>query len=87
VIPVAILSPDLQAKADHTPNVQVNLIVRLKDDPAMHLAEIASLGWIVRRTFSLTPSVAIQGPASASLTLAKKPWVIAIEEDKPVHTL
>ena len=84
---MASLSPDLKAKAERTPNEQVDLIVRLKDDPATHFEELLSLGWTVRRTFSLTPSVAIQGRASASLALAKKPWVIAIEEDKPVHTL
>ena len=84
---MANLPPELAAKIERAPNAPVDLIVRLKDDPSAHLNELESLGWTVRRTFSLTPSVAIQGPASASLALAKKTWVLAIEEDKPVHTM
>ncbi|MBI4787699.1 MAG: hypothetical protein HY782_11700 [Chloroflexi bacterium] len=81
------LPPELAAKVEHAPNAPVDLIVRVKDDPSAHVHELESLGWIVRRTFSLTPSVAIKGPASASLALANKNWVLAIEEDKPVHTM
>lgn len=84
---MATIPPDLQTKIQHDPQTQVDLIVRLADDPGKHVRDLQSLGWTVRRTFSLTPSVAVQGPASASLALARQPWVLAIEEDKSVHTM
>lgn len=84
---MATIPPDLQTKVQHDPQTQVDLIVRLADDPGKRVRDLQSLGWTVRRTFSLTPSVAVQGPASASLALARQPWVLAIEEDKSVHTM
>ena len=84
---MATIPLDLQTKIQHDPQTQVDLIVRLPDDPGKHVRDLQSLGWTVRRTFSLTPSVAVQGPASASLALARQPWVLAIEEDKSVHTM
>lgn len=87
VIPVANVPPDLKTKAQRDPNAQVDLIVRLSEDPGKHISDLQSLGWTIRRSFSLTPSVAIHGPASASLVLATQPWVLTIEEDKPVHTM
>lgn len=84
---MATIPPDLQTKIQHDPQTQVDLIVRLADDPGKRVRDLQSLGWTVRRTFSLTPSVAVQGPASASLALARQPWVLAIEEDKSVHTM
>ncbi len=84
---MATIPPALKAKVQNAPHATVDLIVRLADDPGKHVDELQSLGWTVRRTFSLTPSVAIQGPASACLALANQPWVTAIEEDKSVHTM
>lgn len=84
---MATIPPNLRTKAQRDPKAQVDLIVRLSDDPGKHIADLQSLGWTIRRSFSLTPSVAIHGPASASLVLATQPWVLTIEEDKPVHTM
>ncbi len=84
---MASISPDLRSKIARDPGAQLNLIVRVKDDPTAHLDDLKRSGFTVKRTFTLTPSVAIQGTASAAQDLALQPWVDAIEEDKPVHTL
>ena len=84
---MAKLQPDLKAKLERAPDSVVNLIVRLNDPPDARVADVRALGLTVRYTYSLVPGMAIQGTASASLALAKKPWVLSVEEDKPVHTM
>lgn len=84
---MASIPQALEAKCQRDPDAPVDLIVRLTDDPSIHLQDLQSLGWTVKRTFSLTPSVALTGPASACRALATKPWVASIEEDRPVHTM
>ncbi len=84
---MANIPPDLETKIQRDPQKPVDLIVRLADDPSKHLHDLQSLGWNIQRTFSLTPSVAIRGPAAACRPLANEPWVVSIEEDKPVHTM
>ncbi len=84
---MANIPQSLKDKLQQDPNAPVDLIVRLTDDPSNHLHDLQSLGWTVKRTFSLTPSVAIHGSVSACQALAAAPWVVSIEEDRPVHTM
>ena len=82
---MATLSPHLKAKLERDPKAIVNLIVRVKDKSRVD--DVRALGLTVRQTYTLIPAIAIQGSAAASLQLAQKPWVVSIEEDKPVHTM
>ncbi len=84
---MASISPDLQSKLKRDPNALVNLIVRVKDSPSAHLGDLQTRGFTIKRTLTLVPSVAIQGPAAAVSDLARQPWVVSIEEDKAVHTM
>lgn len=84
---MANIQPDLKSRLERNPNAVFNLIVRLRDAPEAHTADVRALGLIVRHTYSLVPGMAIQGTAAASLALAKKPWVLSVEEDKQVHAL
>lgn len=84
---MADISPDLKSRLQRNPQALVRLIIRLKDDPQSHVPAMQARGLTVRHTYSLTSSVAIEGSASASLALANEPWVVSVEEDKPVHTL
>ncbi len=81
------IAPNLKSKLQTHPDAKVNLIIRTKDDPQSHFAEIQKNGLTVRRTFSLISAVAVEGTASASLALVDQPWVLSVEEDKPVHTM
>lgn len=84
---MANIQPELKSKLERNPKAVVNLIVRLKDAPNLRAADVRALGLTIRQTYTLIPAMAIQGSASASLTLAKKSWVLSVEEDKPVHTM
>ena len=84
---VASIAPELKSKLERDPNAVVNLIVRLHDDPAAHLADVQARGLQVRHTYTLISAVAVQGKASACLPLAALSWVLSIEEDKSVHTM
>lgn len=84
---MANIQPELKAKLERDPKAMVNLIVRLKDAPATRVKDVRALGLTIRQTYTLIPALAIQGSASASLTLAKKSWVLSVEEDKVVHTM
>ena len=81
------ISQDLRSKLQKNANATVRLIVRLKDDPAGHVAAVQARGLIVRHIYSLISAIAIEGSASASLALADEPWVASVEEDSAVHTL
>lgn len=81
------IAPELLSKLELNPNTTVNLIVRLKDDPSAHIAEVQASGLVVRYTYSLISAIAVQGKAAICLELASKPWVLSIEEDKSVHTM
>jgi hypothetical protein len=81
------ISPELKSKLQRDPRATIHLIVRLKDNPSVHLTDIASRGFAVRRTFALISAIAIEGKAAPALALAKESWVLSIEEDKPVRTM
>ena len=84
---MANISSDLKTRLQNNPKNVVNLIVRLTDDPNPHLSSIQAQGFTIRRTITLISAVAVQGPGSAALELAKQSWVVSIEEDKIVHTM
>ena len=84
---VARLSPELKAKLKSNPEVIVRLIIQVKGEASSRVRDLQTRGVIVRHVFSLTPSLAVEGPASTLLTLANENWVLSVEEDKPVHTL
>ncbi len=81
------ISNQLLTKLQNDPEAIVHLIVRVKDDPKSHVADLQTQGLMVHRTFSLIAAMAVEGKASASLKLASESWVLSVEEDKPVHTM
>ncbi len=84
---MASISQDLRSRLQQNPNAVIRLIVRLQDAPASRVAAVQAHGLTVRHTFTLTSTIATEGSASASLALADEPWVVSVEEDKPVHTM
>ncbi|MBI5305078.1 MAG: hypothetical protein HY868_23300 [Chloroflexi bacterium] len=84
---MAGISTQLRTKLQSDPEAIVHLIVRVKDDPQAHVADVQARGLTVQRTFSLIPAMAVEGKAGASLALADQTWVLSVEEDKPVHTM
>ena len=62
-------------------------IVTVALDPAECVAHLGPLTLTVRRTFNLTRTLAVSGPARAFIALNDTDWVIRIEEDRPVRTV
>jgi hypothetical protein len=84
---MATMTPILESKLRRDLNAEVSVIVRLNTEPAAHLADVLGRGLLVRHTYELISAIAVQGKASAMLSLGSEPWVVAIEEDKTIHTL
>ena len=84
---MAKFAPDLESKLRKNPNADVNVIVRFDSDPAAHLADVQARGLLVRHSYSLISAIAAQGKASQVLALTSESWVVAVEEDKTVHTM
>ena len=81
------IAPELKTKLKSSPQALVDLIVRTKDAPDVHVADLKTRGLAVRRTFTLISAIAVQGPAATVLALENEAWVLRIEEDKTVHTM
>jgi hypothetical protein len=84
---MASIAPELKSRLKQNPNARVNLIVRMKDAPDAHVADVQARGLTVRHVYVLISAMAIQGTAAASLTLTNEKWVRSIEEDKAVRTM
>ena len=84
---MANISAQLRSKLEHDPKATVRVIIQLKDEPTKHTRDLQTRGVAVRHVYSLTPSLAVEGPASALLEFAEESWVESIEEDKTVHTM
>ena len=84
---MAMQISDLKSKWQRDPDATVRLIVRVTDNPSAHVAQVEAHGLVVRYTYSLISALAVQGAAAAALALANEPWIISIEEDKPVRTM
>lgn len=83
---MANITSEFKTKLEQNPGALVSAIVRLNSEPAARLAEFEKRGLAVQRTFSLISAVAVQGKASACLSLTNASWVLSIEEDRAVHT-
>lgn len=84
---VTKIAAELKSRLQANPDAKVNLIVRVADSPESHINDVTVRGLTVRHTYNLIAAMAVQGKASDCLTLANQAWVIAIEEDKPVHIM
>ena len=84
---MARISSDLREEFERDPNAIANVIVMVQNEAATYVGQMSAMGLSVRRTFTLIRGLALSGPASAVLSLAAQPWVVSIEEDKPVHTM
>jgi hypothetical protein len=77
----------LRNKLAAEPEQSVALIVRTDGDPTPHLSRLAELGLQVGHLFKLVPGVSVTGQGAAALALLDEPWVLKIEEDRPVTTM
>jgi len=83
---MASIASEFKTKLEQNPGAVVSAIVRLNGEPSTRLADFETRGLTVRHTYSLISAVAVQGKASACLSLTNASWVLSIEEDRAVHT-
>lgn len=83
----AKIDPTLAAKLATRSSASFDLIVRVAAVNEAAAAALAHLGFEVRRSIHLVPSFAVSGPGSAVAALVEQPWVLAVEEDRPVRAL
>lgn len=82
----AKIEPALAAKLATRTSASFDLIVRVAQADDAAAAALASMGFAVRDRMQLLPSFAVSGPGAAVAALVEQPWVLAVEEDRPVHT-
>ena len=84
---MANMSSALADKLAREPQSSVSVIVRVEGDSAAYAQRVESRGVIIKHVYTLITGFALTGSAGAILALANEPWVVSIEEDKPVHTM
>lgn len=83
----ARIDPQLQARLTTRSATPFDLIVRVAQADDATEQALRAMGFEVRQRMELLPSFAVTGRGPSALALAREPWVVAIEEDRPVHTM
>jgi hypothetical protein len=81
------IEPGLQSKLEAWKDSSFDLIVRVSEPPEHSRSRLESRGIQVRREFKLLPALAVNCLGQEALALAAEPWVLRVEEDKPVTTM
>jgi hypothetical protein len=81
------IEPSLQHKLEAWKDSPFDLIVRVSGPPEDSRPRLESRGIQVRRQFQLLSALAVNCLGGEALALAEEPWVLKVEEDKPVTTM
>jgi hypothetical protein len=81
------IEPDLQYRLEAWKDSPFDLIVRVSEPPEDCRPRLESRGIQVRRQFQLLSALAVNCLGGQALALADEPWVLQVEEDKPVTTM
>jgi hypothetical protein len=68
------------------PEQWVAAVVHIRGEPGAHASDVEKLGLSVTRTFHLTHTMAVRGPARSVLSLLDQGWVEKVELDQPIKT-
>jgi hypothetical protein len=78
---------DLQQRLEAWKDSPFDLIVRVSEPPEVCRPRLESRGIQVRRQFRMLSALAVNCLGEQALALADEPWVLQVEEDKPVTTM
>lgn len=81
------IAPDLRQRWQADPAQEVHAILRVTDTGPQVAETIERAGLEIYQRTTLVPTFAVRGPAWAVLDLLPEPWLVRVEEDRPVHTL
>ena len=77
-------SPSLIEVWQKGPEQWVVAVVHIRGEPSTHVQAVEKLGLSVTRTFSLTHTMAVRGPARSVLSLLDQGWVEKVELDQTI---
>lgn len=69
------------------PQACVAVIVHVNGNPKQYIQAMQALELTVERTFRLTQTMAVRGPAQHILELLESEWVTKIEPDQPITAI
>lgn len=78
---------DLLARIARDPSENLYLLLRVEEAGQVQRAAIESAGFVVRQETTLVPCFAVSGPGLALKALLNEPWLVGVEEDRPVEAL
>lgn len=80
------VSPSLVEEWQQNPERPVAAVVHTRGEPNVHVSAVEELGLSVVRTFRLTHTMAVRGPARSMLSLLDQSWVDKVELDQTIRT-
>ena len=86
-MPADKVSRELLSALQASPTAEFLLLVRTTqaDDEAERT--LHQLGMTIRQRLTLVPTFAVTASGAAAIELLNQPWVVRVEEDRPVHTM
>ncbi len=80
-------SRELLTRMAREPSEDLYLLLRVKEAGQVQRAAIESAGFVIRHQTTLIPCFAVSGPGLALNALLNEPWLVRVEEDRPVEAL
>jgi hypothetical protein len=78
--------PDTLRKAlERAPHASYDLILRVSEVGEAQKRQIEEAGFTVRRATRIVPAFAVTGSGDSLMDVLTCSWLIAVEQDKPVH--
>ncbi len=81
------IAPELLRRWQAAPGQEVQAILRVTEVTDQVVAAVERAGLQIRQRTQLVPTLAVQGPAQGVLSLLSEPWLVSVEEDRPVRAL
>jgi hypothetical protein len=78
--------PETLRKAlERSPHASYDLILRVSEVGQSQQQQIEDAGFAVRRATRIVPTFAVTGPGDSLMRVLSCSWLIAVEQDQPVH--
>lgn len=78
---------ELLTRIAREPSENLYLLLRVEEAGQVQRAAIERAGFVVRHQTTIVPCFAVSGPGVALNALLHEPWLVRVEEDRPVEAL
>ncbi len=83
----AKIDPQLKQTLQAQPGAEFLLLLRVDQIDVSHKQALVARGVTIRRSLTLAPTFAVTCSGAAGLSLLDLPWILSVEEDRPVYAL